>query len=395
MGAGRNSMGRRCILHVDMDEFFAAVEKLDHPELRGKCLLVGGDPAGRGVVSTASYEARVFGCRSAMPMAKALRLCPHAIVLPVRGKRYGEVSEHIFDILGRFSPLVEPVSIDEAFLDVTGCRRLLGEGPEIARLIKQAIRDEAGLTASLGVAPNKFLAKLASDLKKPDGLVVIREGEVQQVLDPLPIRRLWGCGPAAEKVFDRLGIKTIGQVRRMPLEVLTRAFGSGGEHFWRLAHGMDDRPVEGGGQAKSLGQEETFAVDVGDLATLRQVLLGQVEEVARRLRRHGLLARTVTLKIRHGDFTTLTRSATLPAPTHQTQVLWEAAGGILDEWAAKGFKPLRLLGVTASNLEAEAGRQLALFEAPEDPRQQRLDQTLDRITRKFGRKAVRRAGGEE
>ena len=377
-----------------MDEFFAAVEKLDHPELRGKCLLVGGDPKGRGVVSTASYEARAFGCHSAMPMAKAIRLCPHAIILPVNGRRYGEVSDHIFDILGRFSPLVEPLSIDEAFLDVTGCLRLMGEGPVIGRRIKQAIRDETGLTASLGVAPNKYLAKLASDLKKPDGLVVIREEDVEQVLKDLPVRRLWGCGPAVEKTFDRLGIKTIGQVRRMPLEVLTRALGSSGEHFWRLAHGMDDRPVEGGGQAKNIGQEETFAVDVADREQLRQVLLSHVEEVARRLRRHALAARTVTLKIRHGDFTTLTRSETLPSPTNQTQALWEASRGILEAWAGKGFKPLRLLGMTASNLTALEGRQLSLFGAEGDRKQEQLDQTLDAINRKFGRKAVRRAGGD-
>lgn len=385
---------QRWILHVDMDEFFAAVEKLDNPELRGKPLLIGGDPKGRGVVATASYEARVFGCHSAMPMSQAVRLCPQAIIIHPRGRRYGDVSEQIFDTLHRFSPLVEPLSIDEAFLDVTGCLRLLGEPADIARQIKQAIRDEVGLTASLGVAPNKFLAKLASDLKKPDGLVVIRPDEIQQVLDPLPVRRLWGCGPAMEKEFARLGIKTIGQVRRMGGETLKRSLGSSGEHFWRLSQGIDDRAVTPGEQAKSIGQEETFARDVGQIGQLRQVLLGQVEEVARRLRRAGLKARTVSLKIRYGDFTTLSRSATLPEITDQTQELWQSAAGLLDAWAAKDFRPLRLLGVSASNLSAQAARQLSLFDSQRDQKQESLDQAVDAINRKFGRKAVRRAGAD-
>ncbi|RPI59994.1 MAG: DNA polymerase IV [Planctomycetaceae bacterium] len=381
----------RQIIHVDMDEFFAAVEKIDRPELAGKPLLVGGAADKRGVVATASYEARAFGCHSAMPMAKAVRLCPQAIVLPVRGQRYGEISDSIFDIFHRFSPLVEPLSIDEAFLDVTGCQRLLGPAEEIARKIKQAVRTEIGLTASLGVAPNKFLAKLASDLKKPDGLVVIRPAEVQALLDNLPVTKLWGVGPAAAKLFTRLNVRTIGQLRRVGLDVMKSTFGSSGEHFWDLAHGRDDRSVEPDSQAKSIGHEDTFAVDIGDLDDLRRVLLGQVEQVGRRLRRHELKARTVTLKLRYGDFTTLTRSRTMPTATSTTAALWQAAEELFTAWAGKDFRPLRLLGMTASNLGTGSG-QLSLFDQAQADKQEKLDKTLDDITNRFGNKAVRRGG---
>ncbi len=387
----------RWIIHVDMDEFFAAVEKLDHPEYRGKCLLIGGDPKGRGVVSTASYEARAFGCHSAMPMSQALRLCPPAIVLPVRGGRYAHVSRPILAILGRFSPLVEPLSIDEAFLDATGCERLHGRPREMAAAIKKAIKDEVGLTASLGVAPNKFLAKLASDLQKPDGLVVIEPGTIHETLDPLGVRKIWGVGPAAEKVFDRLGIKTIGQLRRTPMDTLKRAFGNMAEHYWNLAHGLDDREIVTEGRAASIGQEQTFATDVADLDELRKELLGQVEEVGRRLRKHGLKARTVTLKIRYGDFTTITRSQTFAGESEATDVtadLWRASREIFDAWAAKSRRPLRLIGMTASNLTTGKGEQLPLFEEPSGRKQKRLDGALDDIVRKFGRDAVRRGRGK-
>lgn len=383
----------RQIIHVDMDEFFAAVEKLDHPELVGKPLLVGGTVEQRSVVATASYEARAFGCHSAMPMAKAVRLCPQAIVLPVRMQRYAEVSDSIFDIFGRFSPLVEPLSIDEAFLDVTGCQRLMGPAEEIARKIKQAIRQEIGLTASLGVAPNKFLAKLASDLKKPDGMVVIRPADVQRVLDELPVTKLWGVGPAAAKAFARLNVRTVAQIRRVGLDVLKSTFGSSGEHYWQLAHGQDDRPVETDSQAKSIGTEDTFAADIGGIDELRRVLLGQVEQVGRRLRRHGMKARTVTLKLRYGDFTTLSRSQTLPTAVNTTAALWQAATELLDAWAKKDFRPLRLLGVTASNLGAGSG-QLSLFDQALADKQEQLDKTLDDIVNRFGKKAVRRGDAE-
>ena len=384
----------RRILHVDMDEFFAAVEKLDNPDLRGKCLLVGGSPTERGVVSTASYEARKFGCGSAMPMARALRLCPHAIVLPVRGGRYRQVSEEIFAIFERFTPAIEPLSIDEAFLDVTGCERLLGPAEGIAADLKRAIRDEIGLTASVGVAPNKFLAKLASDLQKPDGTVVITEENMQTVLDGLPISRMWGVGPAAEKQFAALGVRTIGQLRRTPPETLARTFGSAGaEHFHRLSRGLDDRPVTADGQAKSIGQEITFARDVDDLDELRRVLLQQAEQVSRRLRKHELKARTVTVKLRYGDFTTRTKSTTLREAANTTEGIWKTAEGLLAAWAKRDVQPLRLLGVTATQFINARGGQLPLFTPAAEARQQELDRAVDRIAERFGPDAVHRAGG--
>jgi DNA polymerase-4 len=379
----------RQVLHVDMDEFFAAVEKLDNPSLRGKCILVGGEPAARGVVSTASYEARAYGCRSAMPMATALRLCPHAVLLPVRGERYRQVSERVFEILGRYTPLVEPLSIDEAFLDVTGCERLFGGGEQIARSIRRDIRQETQLTASVGVAPNKFLAKLASDLHKPDGLVVITEENLHETLDPLPVGRIWGVGAAAEERLKRLGVQTIGQLRAVPLATLTQTFGQAGEQFHRLARGLDKRPVVPDSRAKSISQECTFPVDLCDAEALRDVLLEQVEQVSRRLRRSGLNARTVTLKLRTGDFTTYSRSATLAGPTHLTQEVWQQADALLAAWLAKRPRPLRLLGVAVSQLSRHGG-QLSLFDHPRRQKQQCLDEALDGIARRFGEEAVHR-----
>jgi len=388
------AMPRR-VIHVDMDEFFAAVEKLDDPALVGKCVLVGGSAEARGVVSTASYEARRFGCHSAMPMATAVRLCPHAVVLPVRGERYRRASADVFEVLERFTPLIEPLSIDEAFLDVTGSERLFGPAEEIARRVKQAIRDELALTASVGVAPNKFLAKLASDLEKPDGLVVITEANVREVLDPLPVTRLWGMGPSSAEQLRALGVETVGRLRRMDVEVLRRTLGAAGDHFARLARGEDDRPVTPDAEAKSIGTETTFPVDVADLDELRRVLLQQVEQVARRLRRHDLAARTVTIKLRYGDFTTRTRSTTLDEPAETTEDLWRAAGGLLAAWSAGQHRPLRLLGVTATQLRGHAGRQLSLFPDPRRRRQQAVDRALDDIAERFGPDAIGRAGARD
>ena len=380
----------RQIIHVDMDEFFAAVEKLDRPELRGKPLLIGGDAGARGVVSTASYEARAFGCHSAMPMGKAIRLCPQAIVLPVRYARYRQVSDQVFAVFDRFTPLVEPLSIDEAFLDITGSQQLLGPPEQIAATIKRAVREDTGLVASVGLAPNKFLAKLASDLQKPDGLTIITEENLHQVLDPLPITRLWGVGPATAKQFERFNLRTIGQIRQASLEFLREWLGESAEHFHRLANGLDDRPVTPDGQAKSIGQEQTFAVDLSDMDELRRVLSEQVQEVARRLRSHGLQGRTVTLKLRYGDFTTITRSSTLAEATNLTEELRGAAHALLDAWARRHAQPLRLLGMTASQLSQEQRQQLSLFPDPSQARQQSLDRTLDDIARRFGSDAVRR-----
>jgi DNA polymerase-4 len=383
---------QRAIIHADMDEFFAAVEKLDNPSLRGKPLLVGGDPTGRGVVSTASYEARAFGCHSAMPMARAVRLCPDAIVIPVRGGRYHAVSEEIFEIMGEFTPLIERLSVDEAFLDVTGCERLLGPARKVARDVKTQIKSRTGLTVSVGVAPNKFLAKLASDLEKPDGLTIIEPDRICEVLDPLDIRKLWGVGPAAAKRLEKLNIRTIGELRLASPELVSARFGSVGEHLQRLAAGLDDRPVTPDSQAKSIGQEQTFRVDIGDLGELTRILLGQTQQVARRLRRNQLKARTVTLKLRYGDFTTLTRSTTLDGPTDVTDLLWRAARGLLDNWSARQHRPLRLLGMTASQLTGLAGVQGTLFSDPSQDKQHRIDRAVDEIANRFGDGAINRGG---
>ncbi len=383
---------QRRIIHADMDEFFAAVEKLDNPALRGKALLVGGDPAGRGVVSTASYEARRFGCHSAMPMARAIRLCPEAIVLPVRGKRYRRVSEEIFEIMGEFTPLIERLSIDEAFLDITGTERLLGPAPRVASDVKSRVKSRTGLTVSVGVASNKFLAKLASDLEKPDGLTIIEPDRIHEVLDPLAIRKLWGVGPAAAKRFEKLNIRTVGQLRTASPKMIRTRLGPVGEHLQRLAAGLDDRPVTPDSRAKSISQEQTFPVDIDDMVELTRVLLDQTQQVARRLRRNRLKARTVTLKLRYGDFTTLTRSATFDEPTDVTELLWREARGLLDNWSATQHRPLRLLGMTVSQLTGRAGVQGSLFGDLAQDAQQRIDRAVDEIANRFGDSAINRGG---
>ena len=388
-------MARR-VIHVDMDEFFVAVERMENPSLRGKCVLVGGDPKGRGVVSTASYEARKFGCHSAMPMATAVRLCPDAVILPPRAGRYREVSRRIFDIFERYSPTVEPLSIDEAFIDVTGCERLHGPAQKVAYEIQRAIRDELGLSASIGIAPNKFLAKLASDLQKPAGMVLITERTVHTVLDPLPVAKLWGVGQATAARLGQLNITTIGQLRKTDVDLLRGQLGEVGEHLWQLASGIDDRPVVPDSRAKSISSELTFAEDVDDVEELRRVLLGQAELVARRLRRHELRTRTVTLKLRTGDFETLTRSKTLPSPASGTEDIWRAAEALLATWAAGEEKrPLRLIGVAAAQLVGIGGEQMELFEDPKANKQRRVDKAVDKIVDRFGADAVGRAGGKK
>jgi DNA polymerase-4 len=386
------SNGSRQIIHVDMDAFFAAVEQRDRPELRGKPVLVGGDPRSRGVVSTASYEARPFGCHSAMPMAQAVRLCPQAVVVRPRFERYAEASQRVFEIFEQFTPLVEPLSIDEAFLDVTGSVRLLGPPEQMARELKRRIHAATSLTASVGLAPNKFLAKLASDLRKPDGLVIVSPGGVQQFLDPLPIERLWGVGPATLKRFEELHVRTFADARQLTLSEFRRRFGETGEHFYHLVRGEDDRPVVPDREAKSISHEQTFATDVTDPDYLRSVLLGQTENVARRLRRHTLLARTVFIKIRQYDFKTLTRRTTLTAATDRTDVIWQAARALFERWARARPKPVRLIGVGVAQLTTEEGQQLQLFDQQTAERRRALDRTVDQIQARFGKDAVSRGG---
>jgi len=381
------------ILHVDMDAFYASVEERDRPELVGRPLIVGGTPEGRGVVAAANYVVRRFGVHSAMPTATALRLCPDAIVLPPRMEHYARISEQIRDIFFRYTPLVEPLSLDEAFLDVKGCESLLGTAPEIARRIKQEIRQETGLIASVGVAPNKFLAKIASDLEKPDALVVVEKDRVQEFLDPLPVGRIWGVGRVTGGVFETLGIQTIGALRRLSPEALRRHFGSQGEHFWKLAHGIDERRVIPDREAKSISHETTFATDITDREVLRAWLLELTEHVGRRLRRHGLRGRTVQLKLRFSDFRTITRAQTLPQPTNITHDIWNTAADLLEKSLSSRHPGIRLLGVGLSGFENGGQVQRSLFEDTDRQKQGQLDAVADQIQARFGSAALSRGSG--
>ncbi|HEV3259993.1 MAG TPA: DNA polymerase IV [Gemmataceae bacterium] len=381
--------GALTILHVDMDAFYASVEQRDHPELRGRPVLVGGTQ-GRGVVCAASYEARPFGVRSALPMATARRLCPQAVVLPPRMSHYAQVSRQIREVFLSFTPLVEPLSLDEAFLDVRGCEGLFGPAPEIARRIKDRIKAEIGLVASVGVAPNKFLAKLASDHGKPDGFVVLPPEQVGAFLAPLPVGRLWGVGVKGEKRMHALGIHTVGQLATLPEQVLIDHFGEIGRHVWQLAHGQDDRAVVPDREAKSISTETTFAHDVGDRHVLRVWLLDLVDHLAGRLRQAGLHAQTIEVKVRSADFRTRTRSQTLPEATNLTAVLWQAAAALLGRSLSRDVLPVRLLGVGATRLVQAGAVQGHLFDADLRGRQTALDQAVDAIREQFGTGAIRR-----
>ena len=377
----------RTVLHVDMDAFYAAVEQRDRPELRGRPVVVGAAPGGRGVVSAASYEARRFGIHSAMPISRAYRLCRDAVYLPVDMDKYAAVSRQIMALLAEWTPLLEPVSIDEAFLDVTASRALRGDGPTIARDIKARIRSEVALTASVGVAPNKFLAKVASDLEKPDGLVVVEPGHEAAFLAPLPIARLWGVGRVTGAELQSLGILTMGQLASLPPAALEARFGSHGPALAELARGLDERPVEAFGAPKSMGAEETFGVDHLDVERLRATLRAQAERVARELRAEGYAGRVVTLKIRFADFSTYTRAHT-GEPTQDGLRIYQEACALLDR--VRLTQAVRLIGVSVSGLGTAGHGQLALF-GPDAARQERLGRALDRLTARFGGDAVRPA----
>jgi DNA polymerase-4 len=377
------------IIHVDMDAFYASVEQRDRPELRGKPLIVGG-VQGRGVVCAASYEARKFGVHSAMPIVTARRLCPQAIFLPVRMSHYAEISRQIREIFLSFTPLVEPLSLDEAFLDVHGCEALFGPAPAIAGQIKQRIRTETGLVASIGVAPNKYLAKLAGDCGKPDGLVVLAPDEVTAFLAPLPVSRIWGIGAKGERRLHKLGIHTIGQLSALPEAFLLDRFGEVGRHIWQLAHGQDHRTVVPDRDAKSISAETTFARDIGDLEILRIWLLDLVDHLAVRLRRQGLCARTIDVKIRSSDFRTRTRSRTLAIGTNATEAIWKTAAALLEQCLSREMLPLRLLGVGATKLTRDAGAQRDLFESMDCRREKALDETIDTIRAQFGTGSIQR-----
>lgn len=379
----------RTILHVDMDAFFASVEQLDAPALRGKPVLVGGDGP-RGVVAAASYEARAFGCRSAQPMAVAKRLCPGAVIVRGRFERYRERSRAVIGILESYTPLVEQVSIDEAFLDVTGCARLFGDGPSIARAIRLRISTEVGLTASVGVATNKFLAKLASDLEKPDGLTVVPAAETAAWLAPLPVERLWGVGPKSAERLRALGISTFGAVAAAEARVLERLFGTHAAVLRDLARGVDDRPVEPGHDRRSIGHEQTVGHDLPDPDAAERLLIDLAQRVARRLRRDGRLARTIVIKLRRGaDFMTTTRRRALPEPTDSTAALEREARALFRAWAAAGYAPLRLVGVQVCDL-VPRDDGASLLPRPDRERDERLDRTADRIVARFGETGLSR-----
>jgi DNA polymerase-4 len=379
---------QRQILHVDMDAFFASVEQLDNPQLRGKPVLVGGSGR-RGVVSTASYEARPFGCRSAMPMAKALALCPQAIVVRGRMSRYADISRQVMNILESYSPEVQPVSIDEAFVDVTASQRAFGKPIDMARGIKARIQNEIGLTASVGLSFNKYLAKLASDLKKPDGLLEITPENLDATLIPLPISAIWGIGPKSAARLVGMNIRTIGDLRKMPFDFFVRRFGQDAQRVLDLSFGRDERLVVSDRDAKSISQEHTFGEDIIEPDVLADVLLGEVEQVANRLRRYDLRTTAIRLKIRYSDFKTISRSATLPEASSTTSVLWQAAIALLRDWSRHSFQPVRLLGFAASVLTTEP-EQHGLFDQPESQRQQLLDRAVDRINQKFGKHSIER-----
>ena len=380
---------RRTILHVDLDAFFASVEVRDNPSLRGKPVVVGGDPKGghgRGVVAAASYEARRFGIHSAMPVSQAYRRCPEAAFIRPRGSVYAATSQRFMAILDRYSDLVQAISIDEAFVDVSGSTRLFGDGERIAREIKRAVRDEEHLTASIGVAPVKFVAKIASDLEKPDGLVVVAPGRVEAFLDGVAIERLWGAGPKAVERFRRLGVHTIGDVARIPSARLEEAFGPrSAEHFSRLARGLDDRRVEPHHERKSVGKETTFLEDVAEREAVETVLLGLTEAVARRLRKKELRGHTVTIKLRTNDFRTLTRQAPLRAGGDTVEEIWPVARELFRK-ADTTDKPIRLVGVAVSGFGEDS--QMSLFTATGSERSHKIARALDAVADRFGEKAV-------
>ncbi len=383
----------RTILHVDMDAFYTSVEQRNHPEYRGKPVVVGADPKGgkgRGVVAAASYEARAFGVHSAMPISRAFRLCPQAVFLRGNMSQYVEVSRQIMEIFKQYTDLVEPISIDEAFLDVTGSSRLFGSGFQLALEIKECVHQRQRLTASIGVASNKFLAKVASDLDKPDGVVVVAVGKEEAFLRDLPVERLWGVGPRTAQELHKLGLYKIGDITRLTQEELAERFGKQGEHLARLARGIDDRPVVPGHEPKSIGHETTFSEDVEDYGVVRRKLLELAESVARRLRKHGLEGQVVTLKFRDEHFVTETRAQTLDGPTENAEVLYETGLELMKRIKTKSRK-VRLIGLSASKLTSVDARpkQLKLF--GRDEKKRRLNQTLDALSERFGDGSFKKA----
>ena len=374
-----------------MDAFYASIEQLDHPEYKGRPVIVGADPKagkGRGVVAACSYEARKFGIRSALPISRAWKLCPQGVYVRPRMNRYVEVSQQVMEVFRRYTDLVEPLSIDEAFLDITGSVALLGPADEIARSIKKAIREATGMTASVGLAPNKFLAKIASDLKKPDGLVVLREDDVDQFLRDLPISRLWGVGPKTEARLHEMGFRTIGQLASASRETLVRTLGSLGEHLYQLSHGKDDRQVVPDWERKSVGTETTFDEDTDDRDLLLRTILELSDHVAERLRKDEYRARKVTLKLRYSNFSTHTKQHSLDRLIQAGDEIAAVARQLFSQFSLN--RKIRLIGVSAGDLHRgrEDPEQLTLF-ATSNPKE-KLGHAVDAIKEKFGIDSLRR-----
>jgi DNA polymerase-4 len=379
------------ILHIDMDAFYASVEKLDNPRLRHKCVIVGGT-SNRGVVSAASYEARRFGVHSAMPIYQAKQRCPHGVFVPPRMGRYKEVSKKVMALLKEFSPLVEPVSIDEAYMDITGCRRLFGEPHEIAHEIKRKIKETLQLTCSVGVAPNKFLAKIASDLEKPDGLTLIMPEQVPQFIESLPIKKVPGVGKKTVRQLEALGIRILGDVQRLPEKALLKHLGKFGRRLRALSSGSDASPVTPHTPHKSISTEHTLAADTRDVKLLKRYLLRQSAEVARQLRQAGVHARTIVIKIKNADFKTVTRRTTIAVPTQSSETIYKHAAQLIDNF--KITQKIRLIGVGTTGFSAvTASVQMSLFDQKEKPNDnwEKVDKALDSISQKFGKNAIGRA----
>jgi len=381
---------------MDMDAFFASVEQLDNPRLQGKCLVVGGSSP-RGVVAAASYEARKYGIHSAMPMFQARHKCPHLVIVPPRRKRYAELSRRIMAILGTFSPLVEPLSIDEAYVDVTGCSRLYGSPDQIGGAVKTKIRAETQLTCSVGIAPNKFLAKIASDFRKPDGLTVIHHDQVVAFIDTLSIGKVPGVGAKARQKLSAMGIETLGAVNQLDRRTLERHFGKFGHRLHQLARGVDDSPVLPDGPAKSVSSELTLAANTRNRTILTRHLLSQAQTVARQLRKHQMVARVITLKIKTADFKRHTRSRTLAKPVRSSDAIFRIAAALLASQALS--RPVRLIGLAAGGLQPDSMPvQQDLFDCGEDRHQhkwEKVDRVMDAVALRYGHRFVVRGAPDD
>ncbi len=380
-----NHQKKRQIIHVDMDAFYASVEQRDNPELKGKPVVIGGNPKGRGVASTCSYEARKYGIRSAMPLAEAQRRCPQAIFLPVNMGKYQEVSSQIHKIFEYYTPIIEPISLDEAFLDVTSSISLFGSSENIASEIKHRIKKELQLTASVGLASNKYLAKIASDIRKPDGFFKLADEDIEDFLNPLPVERIWGVGPKTAEQLHNLKVRTISDLKTLDETYLKNIFGSLGSQLYQLARGIDNRPVEPIREIKSIGRETTFPEDIFDQEVLKTFILDLVVDVGRNLRLKSLKARTITLKIRYPDFRTVTRSKTLDYYTDLDKEIAKEAYFLLNE--LRLTQPIRLLGVSVHNMSGEM-TQPSLFDTEDKNNNEILSRTVDSLKDRFGEDSI-------